>query len=77
MAGNRPGQYLQKQAIPADVNEDAKSFIDSYNNGIDSIKPAAEKYAFGQLSTKEVASVKAAMADFYLQRYSGYRAVTE
>lgn len=63
------GQYLQKQAVPADVNEDAKSFIDSYNKGIDSIKPAAEKYAFGQLSTKEVASVaqKAAMADFYLQ----------
>lgn len=63
------GQYLQKQAVPSDVDGDSKSFIESYNKGIDSIKPAAEKYAFGQLSTKEAASVaqKAALADFYIQ----------
>ena len=63
------GQYLQKQSVPSDIDGDSKSFIESYNNGIDSIKPAAEKYAFGQLSTKEAASVaqKAALADFYIQ----------
>lgn len=63
------GQYLQKQVAPEGLDADSKSFIDSYNQGIDSIKPAAEKYAFGQLSTKETASVaqKAALADFYIQ----------
>ena len=60
------GEFLGKHEISADLSAEDKAEAEAYNQGIDSIRQNAEKYAFGNLAPRDVASVaqKAAFADF-------------
>ncbi len=63
------GDFLSPLPVPEGVSAEEKSQIEAYNASLGTLRPAAEKYAFGKVDEKGVAVLahKAATLDFVQQ----------